>query len=477
MDVILSLAAEVPVCFAGLGICLFVVPTDHKGSIIELLAISILLGTASQTVAWLISDLLLPLIDPWLVVTPILIVIGSIGCLSGLARGIRLQHPGPPNLPQTVGVLLLVLAVGFGGWLIFNTSLGYDGLFVWEFKARTVCLSGGQVPLTSFSDSTRVWSHLDYPLLVPLNEAWIDQWIHRCDQSLVKIVNLAFLAAGIALLYASGSCLGGNQIRGFAAAALPFFVPFLVVGEGSASSGFVDFTLAVYYLAAVSYLMPTTAVAEGWRSVMPGALLAVILPWVKHEGTLLWLILLFILATVYLPKRRSQVILGWGLPGVLAIVAWNAFLRGVSVIPSTDFLPVSPGILVANLPRLPVIWTWLSSDLRDWNRWGLLWPAFLLALLTPGSTTSRRIRVVTAMAVVLPLAAFELSYVFSAWVPFVNHIRASLPRLELQTSLVAILEIAVSIPVPHDLPGGGLAPRDTIPVRLPSPVRLPPLRL
>src|SRR5205814_4482177 len=90
------------------------------------------------------------------------------------------RGPGAVAPSSTAGGRWLKAA----GWLFFSAEgarnvisslgspLGWDGTVDWGFKARLAFLNGG-LPPSYFTDLSREWSHLGYPWLVPMNEAWI----------------------------------------------------------------------------------------------------------------------------------------------------------------------------------------------------------------------------------------------------------------------------------------------------------------
>ena len=133
------------------------------------------------------------------------------------------------------GIVLLGVLTGLLTWFTFRQSLGWDGLFVWEFKARLAAISGGSIPQTYYQDPARAWSHPDYPLLLPLSEAWIYMWLDRPDQHLVKILFPLFYVAMVGLLFRGATAFGGCSRQGMIAAVLVFAVPAAMLGEGASS--------------------------------------------------------------------------------------------------------------------------------------------------------------------------------------------------------------------------------------------------
>ena len=74
---------------------------------------------------------------------------------------------------QTIlgGVILVEIAILI--FVSFKHTLGWDGLFNWEIKARYAFLSRGTIPAAYYSSAGRVFSHPEYPLTVPLTEVWL----------------------------------------------------------------------------------------------------------------------------------------------------------------------------------------------------------------------------------------------------------------------------------------------------------------
>src|SRR5262249_16732799 len=131
-------------------------------------------------------------------------------CLALFALGLRARRWrlewrfAPPAGKGEGALLLLSLAlVGLAGAMAGLRAMGWDGLFKWEIKAGVAFLKGGVIPLSFYSDPTRPWTHPEYPLLLPLSEAWLYGWMGRADQQMAQLLSLVFFAAALGLLYTS----------------------------------------------------------------------------------------------------------------------------------------------------------------------------------------------------------------------------------------------------------------------------------
>jgi hypothetical protein len=446
VDIILSLIAALLLLTAGLGIVLLVIPRNSTIGAIEAFSLSLLAGTSYISLASFAVGLVLPSLPLRLMVSAGSILLLFLGVRAKRQRRTQILMSLPRDVLSVVFTCILTAQIGVVIWLSFQNGLMWDGLFVWEFKARLAFLAGGTIPQSYFSDPTRVWSHPEYPLLVPMTEAWLYGWLGHTDQEMVKFIFPLFYIAAVGMLHAGGARLGRNRWRGFTAATLLFFVPLAVWAEGSATSGYADFPLAVFYLASVIYLLEYIDTGGKGPLRMAG-IIAAILPWVKQEGILLWLCIVLILAfKAVLRQDTKTFLLVVCLPGVALVASWQTFLRIVHAPQGGDFLPLSLTVFRSNIGRIMVLSQWLGNELVNWHNWGLLWPAFAISLLSSASKRACRFNWAMAAVVVVPLLVYTGIYVFSALSPFMNHVKFSLPRLMLQTSLVAVLFVSLSLP-------------------------------
>jgi hypothetical protein len=247
------------------------------------------------------------------------------------------------------------------------------------------------------------------------------------------------------LLYAGVSRFGARRAQLWVASILLFTPQLIFSGQGGVTSGYADFPLAVYYLAAVTFLL------EYWEKgaadfLLPFGLLAGALPWVKGDGAILWSCLMAP-AMVKILRRRD-----WGglaptlLPGLTVLIGWRIFLLAAKPSTGEIFLPVTLSTLRENLWRAPEIASAVVRELLNGLRWGPLWIAALAASFLLAGNRLRKGLIVLPVAIFLPIALYAGIYVFTAW-DFRLHLENSFPRLLIHVSLVAALLIAISTPI------------------------------
>ena len=129
-------------------------------------------------------------------------------------------------------------------------------------------------------------------------------------------------------------------------------------------------------------------------------------------------------------------------PAILVIAGWRAFVHLVSPAGSNQFMPVGWDTLRANLWRLPSIAQAVFNELVNWRHWGAFWLIIALVMLWLIYFAIRfkgYDQAGAALIVLLPIALYSGTYVFSIWPMFILHLESSFPRLLIHLSPVAAL--------------------------------------
>lgn len=435
-DVLWAAVAMVSLLVGGCGIALLVLPRRPIAPQ-ELLAFAYLAGAALVSLLSLYCGFFVGGRTLRLVIVGASVGVAAAG-VAHRRRGAAWSSGAVKPAGVTRAAIPLAAAAAVG-WLALRLPMAWDGVMIWEAKARLIWLNGGRLPLGILSQPYR--THAEYPLLVPMVEAWVYGWLGHVDQVLVKVVFAGFFLAVLWLLATAAARLGLGAGWALVAALLPLCVPRLVLGEGSATSGYADFPLAAGYLASVVYLLEY--LRDGRREVLRAVgVMAAILPCIKPEGTILWLCVVLFCAVIAWRRRQLSGLLWVIVPGLVLLLGWRSVLI-VAHARVGGFLPVRPGTLLHNLPRLNLVaaalWRYVTS-----GEWSLLWPVAALAGAAAAATV-RAVRAPVALlaaAVLLPAGLYSMIYVFTPVDPRF-HIETSLPRLLIHFSLPAILLVVV----------------------------------
>jgi hypothetical protein len=357
---------------------------------------------------------------------------------------------GGPPVALVAGLGIAAAQVALAVWLALRAPFaGEDAWAFWGLKARM--FAAGGPPPGYFHDPSYLDSHPDYPLNVPLAEAAIFRLQGGWGEPLAALFGPVCLAA-LLLLFAHGlTRLYGTRIAGLATAALAL-VPALPRYAGDAAA---DLPLAMYLGLASLYLLLWWRLQRPRDALVMG-LLAGGAVWTKKEGAAVAAVIVLAYLAGELLRRRAALsarlrYLAWGcLAAPVLALPWEIFLHTVHP-PGTDFLPVTPAVLLAHLYRLPSIGAEFVLQMLSAGNWSLLWGMLAATLLL----TARRLSPhgYGLCAVLLgQLGVYAMAYVFSSWSLYLVHIWTSLDRLLLQAAPLAVLvlvETAQTLIVPQ----------------------------
>ena len=402
----------------------------------ERCALAWLCGTGAATIAWV---LLAPAYR-WL--SPVWLVTAMALMLALAARRPDARRKGSGAAGVTFSptdamlAAVVLLQVGVLCAAAMWTTLGWDGLFNFELKARIAFehSPAGQLPAAYFQDATRSWSHPRYPLLVPFTEFWIYSWLGRIDQSAVKIVFPLFYCSLIALV--CGAVRRVASLRWALVTAIGLgCLPVLTLLPG-ASSGYADVPLAASACGAACFAFGALRTQDARYVNLAAALLAVAV-WTKAEGAILaGAIGLTALAAAGSTARRRFSALVW-VPA-LAVASWYAVLTFHGAEAAKDFHAPGSQELASTIDALAAVWPAVMRELIRPGHWGLIWPAFFAAVLfMMTARQSTRADWFLVGAVVIPLGVYAALYLFSAWPDVREHVGFSLPRLLVPLAPVA----------------------------------------
>ena len=429
---------------AGAGITLLLSARARELNLVEWFCLSWLFGVGAISLLLWICGAIVSGILLQVSVTALSVLLAYSGWRAFRRAGARLFLPRPRTRAEWILTALLAVQIAVIVCASCKRTLGWDGLLVWEIKARYAFLNDGVLPAAYFQGSGRAFSHPDYPLALPFTQLWIYLWMGEANQFWAKTIFMVFYAAGAALVALFSARLTGCRWIGLLAGVLFCFVPQAAVGIGSALVGYADFPLSIFYVAAIGYLL-CASIGERPHAFWLYAACLTFLPWIKREGVILWVIAALLGVVLIFVQRRSKAWLLALLPGLCVIAGWQGFLRTINATHSLDFTPVSLEILRANLSRLGPIGHALLSEMTSVSRWGIFWLLAGIASLYM-LRRWRDLRSWLLLAAVLsPIALYCLTYIFSAWPQYADHVESSLARLLMHVVPVAWLCISAAV--------------------------------
>jgi hypothetical protein len=168
------------------------------------------------------------------------------------------------------------------------------------------------------------------------------------------------------------------------------------------------------------------------------------LPWIKREGSILWVVAVLAGIVVIFAQRRSWRAWLALSPGLVLMLAWKIFLRTVKVAPSLEFLSLDITTVRANLGRLVPVYGALFKEVAAVSSWGIFWLLTATACVYLLWGWRRLPYLLMLGTTLLPIFLYSLTYLFSAWHEYLDHVSTSLPRLLMQVVPVAWLSIGAA---------------------------------
>jgi hypothetical protein len=359
--------------------------------------------------------------------------VAEVNTVAGESEGTSLRH----RALRLLLLLFLSLQVVFVVVAAVGRPLTvWDSWVNWSMKARMIFLEGGITPRL-YADASRTVTHLDYPLLVPLSEAWFYGWLGAPDDRFAGLPSICFYLALAGICYAAVRGAGVGRTTSLAACVVVASMSYI---QGLAGIVFAEVQLALFVTIAAVYLVKWLR-GGPVGSLAVAALGAGMMPWTKREG--LVLLLAIVIATLALNLNRRRAWLGvcsLALGAVLFASPWWTLIAANHVV-NAGFMPLTMPNFLANLDRLPTIAQLERDTLLNFG-WSFIWPLALLCGVLTWRHARRSIELLPATAVLYILMT-SVMYIFSAYVPYEQHILSSVDRLVAHVVPLVVVWIAL----------------------------------
>ena len=371
------------------------------------------------------------------------LMIGALAVV--VARRRRPGAPGfaPPSViprPDPVSVVLgaALLAV-FAYFCALNhwMSHAWDSFVVFGTRAKLLYVEGG-LSRRWFLEDPYDQRLLAYPPLISLFEALYSRMRGSFDFDTLKPIFPFFYASLLVGTYSAARRLVSRRWA-LAAALLVALLP--EITARSAAGGYVDMPMAAFVAAAVAAALKKDDLS-GWRSPLPWLLGAMTVT--KQEGMLLAIIACGAVALCWLVERPRRLAerLRTNVSGVIVVAAFIAARVGYvrwTRIHDTTWGPFDAAHVSRALKSVGVV---ISLSLRYMFtpfRWGLFWPAFLVAAICAAASGPARVRLL-ALATGTAAALEAGLFLFTNW-DFQVHIEGAYSRLLAQLAPAAAVVI------------------------------------
>jgi len=276
----------------------------------------------------------------------------------------------------------------------------WDAISIWGYKAKILFNSSLNPKPKFFHDLSLIYSHLDYPLLVPLLLSGFYASLGGIDDQAVKVIFVLFYLAFWFISYIGFRWkLSRNQ--SFCLATIIVGVPSVIRWAGTATA---DVPLAVYYSGSLLYLLKWIE-KKNFRDWTLLVLFTAFCAFTKNEGIALALINILVMALFCNYNKRQNLfwVIAFGLSLLLLLAPYLIWNFDTPRVHENYISQIHTEIIFDGFNRLKLLVPRLASEILNLSWWGTLWIAGL-SLAGIG------------------WKAFQKNYVRAAWTLFILHI-------------------------------------------------------
>jgi hypothetical protein len=184
----------------------------------------------------------------------------------------------------------------------------WDAISCWSLKGRAFFIDRSIIPF--YTSHQYQFSHLSYPLYLPLTQTWIYLWLGRINENLVKIIFPIFYLSVLFIFY----YLFRKRFNKIITMALVFVFSALPVVM---DHGYIEYTNLLYsiifamavFFFFISLTLKSTGGKERFNYLMLAAIFFTILAYIRSEGLLfliLFMVINFIIHIVLLIKKPQN---------------------------------------------------------------------------------------------------------------------------------------------------------------------------
>jgi D-glycero-D-manno-heptose 1,7-bisphosphate phosphatase len=352
------------------------------------------------------------------------------------------KSAGPSWLPT-----LLLTVMGVQTASIFLRALvkpleSYDAIMNFGIKSKMFFMYNG-FPMDPAALAGAGAGHMDYPLLIPLNETWIYKFLGSQNDNLVMILFPMIFLAFAAFFYSSLRRMFGRiqaLIFTFLLCTVPQIVNFSTNGYGDVALTFMVTAAFImlfrYFTERKRHLLVLSAVFSGMGFLT------------KNEGISFILADLFIMGLFLLQEKDKKRCLAdfavfYLLPLAIVAAPW-VMVKHVLGVSNTDieFSKLTSAKLLENAKQIPFILNKFQQEIFGPKKWNILWIVVVGFTVLRFRKTKERYVGLIGIFIVFNLIVYFASYMALTGKNLYFHVNTTISRLMMHFSGVSLFFLA-----------------------------------
>jgi 4-amino-4-deoxy-L-arabinose transferase-like glycosyltransferase len=283
-------------------------------------------------------------------------------------------HEPPSDTPKWWMIACFV-AIGYGLLVVGIDALIYpvvewDAFAIWQLKAQVLATLPMHPRPGYFSDVTLSYSHLRYPVLMPMVCAGMHAMTGRLDD-LGKTISLLWYPGMLGAAYCAVRRINGKTAALTATALLACLEPFCrYSGTGTAEAA-----ITAFYACSILCILRWQETGN-WGYAILAATFSAWMALTKNEGLALAAINAVVMAVMGPRGKWGKSLVAAGMLAAVVAAIYLPWIIYTWGLPRTDedyAGKLNPHEILSHLGRLGVILTGMGTELINWQDWGLLW--------------------------------------------------------------------------------------------------------
>jgi len=363
----------------------------------------------------------------------------------------------PSTNPPKLWTIVCLLAIAYGLTAVGCDALTipvseWDAFAIWQLKAEVLAIHPLYPRPGYFSDLSLSYSHLRYPLLVPMASAGMHAMTGKLD-NLGKAISLLWYPGMLAAVYALVRRMNGATAALTATALTACSMPMCrFAGSGTAEAALT----ALYTCGILTIVRWRQTQALGYLILT--AVLSALMAWTKNEGLALAAINVVVIAVTGQNRRKS--LAAAALLAAIVTVVYLPWIFYTWGLPRTDEDYAGRLRLhqfVANAGKIWPALMGIGAELFDITHWGLLWEVLIVLAAVQWKKFKNPAVATIGLLVALHLLVYVPPMVVSNW-KLDELLYTTSDRLVLHIAPAGAILIGVLWPRREVIPNGSTQP-------------------
>ncbi len=291
----------------------------------------------------------------------------------------------------------------------------YDAVAIYAIKAKMIYLAGS---ITGYvlDNAVRYFPHPDYPLNIPIAEAFGYIFMANMNDLLVKALFPIFFAALLCITYSAVRRIGTRSY----ALLFTFILASIPQVNAYAQNAYLDLVLSFYCFASAIFIFKWMQDTKGWGCLMISAAMAGLGGWTKNEGLMycgvnILVICMFAGIDRAMPISGKIKIIAVYIATLCAIsLPWALIKANLGIAnDEIDMRNINPVYLAGHIGRIGPVLYEFQKEFFGPKKWNIFWPSCAITMAFAYKRLFTGVRMYIAAYIALAIIGYIVFYIVS----------------------------------------------------------------